>query len=895
MSGKAGHHAGRRSQAEDPSREELIAALAEARAEQAATSDVLAAISDSRVDLETILVRLIVAANELCGASRGVIWLMQGGQLVLGAQVGYPPEWVTHVLANPVSPRADSDTVSGRVAVTGEVINVADLPDDPRFSGYAAHRIGDYRGCLAAPLVSDGAVAGVIVLTRPEPGLFTGRQVDLIRRFSHQAVVAVENARLLSATREALERQTATTEILRVISESPTDARPVFDRIVETAKHVLRCETVVVLLCDGDTFYAASIMTSQGLVADLSRRRLPIDVNANFPSRVIVGKTLVNYPDWSVIDLPDHERKVQAELGVRSSLFLPLIRDDECIGVLALVSGLANNFGPGEIAQAEAFRDQALIAIENARLFNETQEALEQQQASASILSVISNSVADTKPVFEKILQSCRYLFGGDEIDVLLVDEDGQLTIGAYLGDYHDVVAPTFPAPVERTPAGRAIRERKAVHWPNLVHGEDVPGVLRKMAKLAGYRSMVFAPMLKGERGIGAIGVARSTGPFQPREVAMLQSFADQAVIAIENARLFNETKEALEHQTASAEVLQVISRSVSDAAPVFDTIMEACRRLFGLEAVAVYLVEGDMVRGVAHLGWSYGDWGRDAMPLSGSSTGLAIEQRRTVHFADLGEKPDLPERFRAPIREAGGLTIVYAPMLWEDHGVGSLVLSRRPARPFSEKELKLVQSFADQAAIAIQNARLFDEVRDKTRDLEESLAQQTATADVLKVISRSAFDLDRAASTILEAAARLCRATMATLHLRDGDVCRLATQIGMPEDFERLAREAPLPVKYPLHSRRTARAGEIAHFPDAWSDPDYLYTETAKLAGYRAIVVLPLMRDGELVGVFSLARPEPGPFSESRSSSPRPSPTRPPSPSRTRACSRRSGPRATI
>ena len=204
------------------------------------------------------------------------------------------------------------------------------------------------------------------------------------------------------------------------------------------------------------------------------------------------------------------------------------------------------------MALLQTFADQAVIAIENVRLFNETQESLQQQKASAEVLAVISNSMADAQPVFEKILDSCKHLFGGDELDVLLVDEQGMLDIAAYRGVARDIVAATFPAPVERTPAGRALRERRVMHWPDLIDGDDVPGVLRKMAKLIGYRSMVFAPMLWNERGIGAIGVARSTGPFKPKELAMLQTFADQAVIAIQNARLFNETKEALEQQTAT-------------------------------------------------------------------------------------------------------------------------------------------------------------------------------------------------------------------------------------------------------------------------------------------------------------------------------------------------------
>ena len=191
----------------------------------------------------------------------------------------------------------------------------------------------------------------------------------------------------------------------------------------------------------------------------------------------------------------------------------------------------------------------------------------------------------------------------------------------------------------------------------------------------------------------------------------------------------------------------------------------------------------------------------------------------------------------------------------------GVFVLSRPEPGEFSPRLIELVRTFADQAVIAIENVRLFDEVQARTRDLTEALQQQTATSEVLKVISRSAFDLNLATSTILEAAAKLCRAPLATLHLRDGEVCRLVTQFGLPEAFERRAREAPIPVRYPLHSRRPARAGEIAHFPDAWNDPGYLYKATARLGGYRAIVVIPLMREDELVGIFSLGRPEPEPF----------------------------------
>ena len=518
---------------------------------------------------------------------------------------------------------------------------------------------------------------------------------------------------------------------------------------------------------------------------------------------------------------------------------------------------------PSPAPSGERTREALLAAL--AELERELAEAREQQAAVAEVLGAISKSVADTAPVFEAIIDACQRLFGSEEIGIYTIGDDDMVRVAAWRGPRAEEVQRDV-TPVGESVTGRIMRERRTHHIPDLAAEPDLSPTVRERAERLGSASLLYAPMLSEDRGLGSILVVRSPPkPFSEREQALLQSFANQAAIAIQNARLFNETREALERQTATANVLKVISRSVSDAAPVFETILESCQRLFGLEAVAVYLVEGEMVRGVAHRGWAAGDWGRDATPLASSSTGLAIAERRAIHFPDLADKPDLPDRFKDMLREAGGMTVLYAPMLWEDRGVGSIVVSRKPAKPFSDKEIVLLQSFADQAAIAIQNARLFEEVQAKTRDLEESLAQQTATAEVLKVISRSAFDLNLAASTILEAAGRLCRAPLATLHLRDGDVCRLATQFGLPEAFEREAREHPILVRYPLHSRRTARAGEVAHFSDAWADPEYLYKSSARLGGYRAIVVVPLMREGELVGIFSLGRPEPEPFTESQ------------------------------
>ncbi len=395
----------------------------------------------------------------------------------------------------------------------------------------------------------------------------------------------------------------------------------------------------------------------------------------------------------------------------------------------------------------------------------------------------------------------------------------------------------------------------------------ELPEHERHRRETFGINSALYLPLLRENECIGLLTLAgKRANMFGPSEIAQAESFRDQALIAIENARMFDETQEALEQQKASAEVLGAISRSVADTAPVFETILDACQRLFGSEEIGIYTIGDDeMVRAAAWRGPRAEEARQDVTPLAESVTGRVIRERRTHHIPDLGALPDLSPTLRDRVNRHGGASLLYAPMLWEESGLGSIVVVRWPPKPFSDREQALLQSFADQAAIAIQNTRLFDEVLARTRDLTEALEQQTATADVLKVISRSAFDLNLATSTILEAAARLCRAPLATLHLRDGEVCRLATQFGLPEAFEREARENPIPVRYPLHSRRTVRAGDIAHFSDAWNDPDYLYKSSAQLGGYRAIVVIPLMREDELVGIFSLGRPEPEPFTQSQ------------------------------
>jgi len=662
---------------------------------------------------------------------------------------------------------------------------------------------------------------------------------------------------------ESVAQQAATAEIMQLISSSPGELAPLLNAIVDKTMSLCGAEFGGLWVVDGDEVRPGATRNLPKPYNDVITTRRTLTAVEAFGN-----KPFVHIADLSATE--SYRRRVpmtvaSVELGgIRTYLSVPLREGEAVTGVITCFRKEVRPFSDHEIALAKGFAVQASIAMKNARLFNETKEALEQQKASADILSVISNSVADTQPVFDKILESCKHLFGGDELDVLLVNEQGQLTIAAYIGESHDIVAETFPAPVERTPAGRAIRERRVMHWPDLVNGEDVPGVLRKMAKLIGCRSMVFAPMLWDGRGIGAIGVARSTGPFKPKELAMLQTFADQAVIAIQNSRLFNETREALERQTATADILKVIANSPTNVQPVFEAIAERSKRLVDALSTTVFRLED----GVMHLrAFTPTNPEADATlkamfpaPLSNFSWSEAIGNGEIYRVVDT--KLEI-EGLRELARLRGFRSMLFAPLLRDRKPIGVIAVTRVESGPFVEHHVQLLQTFADQAVIAIENVRLFDEVQAKTRDLSESLQQQTATADVLKVISRSTFNLHTVLDTLVESAARLCEADQANIARPTNDgFFQVDATFGLSEAHRTDQRRLRFkPERGSLIGRVLLEQGPV-QIPDAQTNPEYTLTEAIKIGSFRMLGV-PLMREKVPIGVFGLTRRTVRPFTD--------------------------------
>ena len=541
---------------------------------------------------------------------------------------------------------------------------------------------------------------------------------------SQRAKIELRRAR--DQAQEALEQQRATAEILRVISSSPTDAEPVFEAIVRSGIRLFEGAAVTVARPENGQVRLMAIAERDPERARKWRDRFPFPLTREYMHGVAVL-------DCRMVDMPDVEKMDErfaagkrnfAESGYRAMTVVPMVKDGAAIGTIAVVRVAAGPLSDKQIALLKTFADQAVIAIENVRLFNETREALERQTATAEVLGVISSSPTNTQPVFEAIVDSCLRLFPGHQIGINLVDEAGGLYLSAARSPHADTLKRYFEQAATRR-AGSSVKLRRAIaHYPDVESAADVPEEVRAGCRAAGIESIVYAPLVLEGRGIGSLWIGRAfAGPFADKEISLLKTFADQAVIAIQNMRLFNETREALDQQSALAEVLGAISSSIADTAPVFDKILDSCQRLFEGHLVGLTLAGED---GMVYLG-AYKGEGKEKieriypMPLSRESgTGCAILDRRIVHFADVNAPGSVaPPQVLRGAQAIGFNSIIFAPLIAEARGIGALWVARLAPGPFSEKQTTLLQSFADQAVIAIQNARLFQEIQKKSRELE--------------------------------------------------------------------------------------------------------------------------------------------------------------------------------
>jgi PAS domain S-box-containing protein len=859
----------------------LLTETREALEQQTATAEVLQVINSSPGDLTPVFDAMLEKAHTLCGAAAGALLVFEGERYRVAAvhgAAGLAAIWAPGTRLP--MPSLDEDSPIPRLMRGESLIHLPDATDDPMYRALERYRnlidAARSRTLLVVPLRKEDAVLGAITAFHREVRPFSDKQIALLQNFAAQAVIAMENARLLTETREALAQQTATAEVLQVINSSPGDLSPVFDTLVEIAGRLCGTDVVGLAIRNGDAYrYVAHRSLNPAWEAYLSGLSFT-------PGRgTITGRTLLERRVMHVADLaadPEHTVPEIVTLGgLRTFLGVPLLREGEPIGVISLARQRVEPFTERQIELVRTFADQAVIAMENTRLIAETREALEQQTATAEVLQVINSSPGDLASVFEAMLEKALRLCGGSFGE--LRTYDGQrfrlaATHGvptAYVQHYargdRGIYGPgTGPA--------RILAGERVVHISDLVATEPYQrGDPDRVAlvELGGARAYVLVPLLKDAAVLGYIMIYRKeAGTFADKQIALLQNFAAQAVIAMENARLLTETREALEQQTATAEVLQVINASPGNLAPVFDAMLERALRLCEGSFGILFIRNGELFRGVAtrNLPPSLAALVQERFqPSPAGFFEKAARGQAFEHITDLSaEAPRVAgdPRARAFLELGGARTVLSAALYKEGAVLGWFGIYRSEVRPFTEKQIALLQNFADQAVIAMENARLLGELRERTGELEESLKYQTATSDVLQVISRSTFDLQPVLDTLVETAARLCQADRALVATRDGAVYRVAATFAVLPEFDTFLRDLIITPGRGTSIGRAVLERRIIHIADLAEDPEYTLPEIVTHAnGTHTLLAVPLLREGEAVGAIALARQRVEPFTE--------------------------------
>jgi GAF domain-containing protein len=848
-------------------------------------------IDASPTDVQPVFDAIVRSARRLLGGWNVSARRLVGDELVLAA-FSTTSDSGDKVLRSRSRISLTEEPVLMQVVHSRVPLVVGDTETDPMLGSKTREqaRARGFRSLLVVPLLHKSHVIGTLGVGRREPGPFTDDQVALLQTFADQAVIAIENVRLFNETTEALGQQTATSEILKVISGSPTDVQPVFDAIARNAANVCGAFDAIVGLAEGD---AGVVRGHHGPIPPPVGK---ISLHGTVTGQAIREGRPVHVEDLLATEDFPLGRELARASGYRTVLCVPLLRDGAAIGAIGIRRTEVRPFTGSQIALLQTFADQAVIAIENVRLFTELQEknsalttaharvseALEQQTATAEILRVISSSPTDLQPVFDTIVRNavslCGAAFGG-----LHQVKEGRITLDAQWGMAADDVVMlqrhVFPLPLSRgAVTGRAILDRAVIHIPDI--REDPEYRTPLMKTMQGYRTALGVPMIREGFSIGALALWRTeVKPFSETEIGLVRTFADQAVIAIENVRLFKELEarnrdltESLDRQTATAEILRVIASSPTDLQPVFSAIAESAKRLLGAYAALITRLIGDDL----HLGAltstnpSGDEVARARFPIAVASVGIhtaAARTRAPFAVADIEADqwrphPELQEMARA----RGWRSFLAVPMLQGDQVLGTIGVSRREPGAFKEEEIALLQTFADQAVIAIENVRLFTELQASNHELTTALDKQTATSDILRVISRSQTDVQPVFGAIVSSALRLLRAYSGALTLVEGDLITLVALTSTDA-----AGDATLRANFP-QSLQSEGPHPLAirdrmplNIADAHTDPRLFEAQhvNARIRGYRSQVVVPMLHHNEAVGTISVTRREPGGFTD--------------------------------
>ena len=845
----------------------LVNETRQALESQTAIAEVLKVTSSSPSDLQPVFDAIAANAARLTRSAQAALFTVDGSSCRVVAQVGMSPAMFEHVKNNPIQ-LSNQDSITARSIAARKSVQIEDVLTDPHYGRGDIQKLGGVRTLLGVPILREGVPIGVMALSRTEVRAFTEKETSLVASFADQAAIAIENVRLFDETKEALEQQTATAEILKVISSSTTDVQPVFDVIASSALRIFDGTSVAVFLKRDGNIDLGAVSGHTDKMEQGLRKQFPRPLDRDSASgRTILDHTVQHFPDMEAPDVPAGVRAISDEAGMRAVLAAPMLREGAAIGAIVLTRNYAGPFSDNLIALLQTFADQAVIAIENVRLFNETKEALERQTATAEILKVISESPTNVQPVFDSVVERAMALCRATMAGIFTIDgEHCRIASRAGLTPALFEHLNTHPILLsnQESIASRAVAARQAVQIEDTL--TDSRYGRRDIRQVGDYRTILGVPILREGVPIGVLSLARTeVRPFTSEEIGLVASFADQASIAIGNVRMFNETKEALERQTATAEILKVISGSPTDTQPVFDAIARSVVRLCDGLYTYVGLYDGAMLSFVAYHNVSPAALAIlkerfPSAPIRGSSTGNALLDRRAVHIPDVMADPTY--QFKDLARADGYSAILAVPMLREGTAIGVIAVGRRS--PFSEDQIELVRTFADQGVIAIENVRLFREVEARTAALSKTVGQLTALGEVGQAIS-STLDLETMLKTVVSRAVQLAGLDGGSIFEYDekAEEFQLRATENVDGEYLEILRGTPIR-KGEGAVGRAGLTGEPVQISDIQDKGYQTRLRNALIrAGYRAVLVVPLLREGHVIGVLSVTRKTPGAFAQ--------------------------------
>jgi GAF domain-containing protein len=842
--------------------QERNAELREALEHQTATSEVLGIISRSPTDVQPVLDAIVESAARVCGIDDVLLRFHEGDTLVSRAHFGAIPIGRAQI---------SIDEPHYRWMREHGALHIPDVRAQNDFPEIGS--AGNHRTHLSVPLRQKGELIGGLVARRIEARPFTPVQIKLLETFADQAVIAIENVRLFQELKEALEQQTATSEILGVIASSPTDIQPVLDAVAATAARLCDASDALIDRVDGDVFEHVAVYGQMPVAG--SRRPL---TRGRPAGRAIIDRQTIHIHDLVPeleTEFPEAKARQQVS-GTRTLLVTPLLREGVAIGAIQIRRPEVRPFSQKQIALLKTFADQAVIAIENVRLFRELEarnrdltEALEQQTATGEVLRVIASSPTEIQPVLDTVIANAAKLIGAEHGHIR--QYDGEFLQGvAYCNvEAEEVIAlremPLRPG--RDTAPGRAFLERKPIHVPNVELWELTPPPYRAGTILA-------VPMLREGTPIGTFSVWRkNVMPFTERQIELVTTFADQAVIAIENVRLFKELEarnrdltEALEQQTATSEVLNVIAHSPVELQPVYQAILANTTRLCEANIAALFLYDGEVLSAAASSGTTqeFAEHLKQSRPrpTRETTTRLAALERRTIHVADLLSDPDFSPKPRELYEKENVRTVLSVPMLREDKLIGVITTWRREVRPFSDKQVALVKTFADQAVIAIENVRLFQEIQERTRELQLSLEEVRALSDVSRAVS-SSLDLRQVLDAVAGYAVNLSKSDGCGIF--EFNSTRQAFDVVASHNLSSAFLSAIHKATIDLGKTTIGQAAESSQpiqVPDVATAYDHPFREFALEAGFRSLLTVPMTGNHMIRGIVLLRR-SPGQFDD--------------------------------